>query len=126
MPTRGHIYIDDLPRAVVLAALYNNAVVKGFGSRLAIDGHMSITQAQDILTDRDRALVIDELNGRFIGLDPSLTDFDPEPYNQANGGATQQLAQIVISHIRSVLTPELFAEATRDFWVPAQAEAASR
>lgn len=123
MHTNGPIFIGDLPSAVVFAALYNNAVVKGFASRTSLDGHMSIAVAQAVLNNRTMATFIQEWGGRIIGIDFSDEEFDPTVYNTANGGAGVQLAQRVVAHVRQVLTPELLADATRDFWVPVPAEA---
>lgn len=111
------VFIGDLPAAVVLAALYNNAVVDGFDGRLAIDGRMSVEQAQSILNDRRRGTHIDKLNGRVLGIDFAVPSFSPQQYDDCNFGyGNAGTAARIVQHIRDTLTPQLLQEATKDFW----------
>lgn len=112
MPT-DKVYIGNLPSALVFAALYNNALVRGFPDRTLLDGHMTVEQAQSTLNDRSQATYIEEFRGRVIGVDFTEMEFDPSTYNDANrDGMT---AQELVEFIRDTIPLELMAKATTDF-----------
>lgn len=113
MTTKTMIKIGDLPSAIVFAALYNNAVVRGFGFRLQMDGTMTVHQAQSLLSEDGP--FVHEWGGRVIKINFSHEEFDPTEYDDANHGG-EPMAEQIVDHIREKLKPELVAELTRDFW----------
>lgn len=74
--------ISHLDKAVVLAALYNQAHVQGLGILHAKPGDMSIEEARALLADQT---YFDYLHGRVMKIDLSEDDLSTTLYNRDNG-----------------------------------------
>ena len=110
MSDSNSIFIGDLERAAVLAALYNGARVQGAGFMRYQPGSMTVEQAQEVIagegaaTDypfaspHDDKLDFDYLHGRVIKCNLGGESFHPGAYDMDNGG--EGTAQRIIDKLR--------------------------
>lgn len=86
--------ISGLDKALVLAALYNNAKIQG-KSALDLVGDVPMENAQNYLETRSPDL--DCLNGRKMKIDLSFDEVDTSRYNYYNG---EDAAEQAVDSIR--------------------------
>ena len=83
------INIKGLKKAVVLKALYDNAIFQGFGFLHAKDSNMTIEETESLILED--GLDYDYLYGRVIKCDISEDTFEAGLYDRDNGeGAAQR------------------------------------
>lgn len=85
--------ISHLPKAKVLAALYNNSRPFGMGYLQAKDGDMSEEEAAELLKEQTS---FDYLHGRLMKIDLSGDELDPWLYNRdlGEGAAERVIAEL--------------------------------
>jgi len=78
--------ISGLSKECVLAALYNNSKVQGFGYLQTVSAEMSVEDASKIVR---QSLSFDYLFGKVMKIDISGDEFDPRLYDRdlGNGAA---------------------------------------
>jgi hypothetical protein len=96
--------ISDLPRAQVLAALYNASAPSGAGILHYCHGFLSSPEAEQILKENpDLGERVDYLRGRRIKLDFTSSGWDSLPYEQLAGAG---MASKVLEILRKTGQPD--------------------
>lgn len=86
--------ISNLPKAKVLAALYNGSKHQGMGFLQATGKTMTEAEAQQILEESGTHLYFDYLYGKVMKIDLSQSDLDTRLYNRDNGeGAAERILE---------------------------------
>ena len=98
----SEIFIVDLDKAEVLAALFNGAQTQGAGFMQHSDKPMTASDARPLI---EKYTYFDYVQGRVMKVDLSGDCFDPEGYDRDNG---QGAAERTISALRStdMVNPE--------------------
>ena len=88
------IDISNISKGKVLAALYNNSKVQGFGAFHFDPKEMTESEANTLLKD---CTYFDYLKGRVMKIDLSGDSFDPYLYDRDNGNGK---AERIVSSLR--------------------------